>query len=406
MKKSTASVVADIKREGFSGKFYFLMKTCLSIFLLVYVVRSGYLFKWLFVNGAGKGYFLPFLWLYAFVFLIYSIAFYQMRRVCKTYQVMALIFILAALPRIAVMCLNYYIPTNDFQNYLLFGQNAFSGNWGWVADKAAAYMYPTMGGIALFNGLIARLFSPTLIGFQTANIIMTSLISVVLYLLLEKTDRRVALLAAMLYALYPSNIVSTQITTNQHGATLFFLIAIYFFLAALQQDKSVKYILYLCLSVGLLVISNFIHPSVIVVKLALLCYSIILIIRQIQITHTIKSKTIGRLACATIVMMLGTSILTSAGLMVFKQAGIIHDTRGINHLYKVVVGLNFESGGMIRQNMDQQEIGALPYDEQARESWKRIGKRLSEPGKVVKLVLQKNQTAWFDRDSYFNVSVN
>ncbi len=173
-----------------------------------------------------------------------------------------------------IIAFNLYIPEDDFKNYLEYGQNLYYGNLDQVSHVIQGYQMPKMGGIAVFNGIISVLFSPTLTGFQIANCIITSITGGLIFLIAKDMHKKIAIIASLLWALYPSNIVSSQITTNHHASTMFAYLAVALYLYALKRmGKKSGYFLALLTGVAITV-SNFIHPSVIIFILAILFWSI------------------------------------------------------------------------------------------------------------------------------------
>ncbi len=218
------------------------------IFLIPFLIYDGGLLS-IFEDDGTKGNFYSLLWLYLALCIIYC--FIGKKFISKMRSDLGIaisIFLLTAMPRLILLSKQIYIPTKDFDRYLNFGIDMYNGNYAAVADQIAVHSMPGMGGLAIWNGIIAKLFSPTLFGFQIANVVMVSLIAVLLYLLLKSYNKNVAIIAALLFALYPSSIVSTQITTNPHGAILLFLLAILCYQKAIMQQKMGQCICYTCIT--------------------------------------------------------------------------------------------------------------------------------------------------------------
>ena len=167
---------------------YYILAFGFGIMIILFLVDDIRRFGWLPLRLAneswfGNSYFLVFFWAFLFIFVIYGSIFVKLYRWKSEFKIISVIFLLAAIPRLLLVFLNFefYIPTSDFLHYFNFGRWALEGNYEAIAARVARYRLPMMGGLALYNGLIARIFSPTIVGFQISNVITTSLISVFIY---------------------------------------------------------------------------------------------------------------------------------------------------------------------------------------------------------------------------------
>lgn len=312
----------------------------------------------------------------------------------------ALLFVLCALPRLAVLLLQYYIPTNDFANYLLYGQCFVQGDFAPAADLIANYyQMPKMGGLVVFNGLLMELFGASLTGLQVANILLTSGICLALYHLVKPLHGQAAWVAALLWMVYPSNIVSTQIPTNHHGAVLFFLLGLLCYQRLLQCERWAQIVL-LAVAAGVcLTVSNLIHPSVIVVQLSILCFTVLAVGYYAQRRHLLCRQNQKLLAAVLLIFLTGS--LTQQLCMEQLQAKqVITDDKEISVLFKLVLGFNRERGGSYVED-DYVYIRSLPEAEQAQACLELLRQRLERPLDAVLFMLQKTDAAWFQRDGYF-----
>lgn len=347
----------------------------------------------LIVNGAERGYFLPLFWIYVLIVSILSL-FYKKKLLSKNnLQICSSIFVFAIIPRLILCIFNFYIPTSDFKAYLEYGINIYNGNYDNVADIIASYKLPTMGGLAVFNGFFAHIFSPTLLGLQIANCVMTSCICVMLYVILKNYNHSVAAIAAFLYIIYPSNIISSQVTTNHHGATLFALISMYLYLRALEDNVSRKWIILALTSGAMMTVSHFFHPSSIVFILSLFFYSILILQKLVRS----YKKNILCLA----IFLFSFYGLYHLGIMALNQNGIIKSTDQVSMLSKIVVGLNQDSRGRYNAE-DVQFIKSLTDENEFAEYFSVITERIKDPGALIQLILEKTDYTWFSGDSYMS----
>ena len=316
-----------------------LLRILLALFLVSGLIffESSKIFIDLIFNAARKGFFLPLLWIYIGIVLIYSLLYTKIKLWTNEKKVQISIFALAMIPRF-IFCVNsIFIPVDDFKNYLLYGQYMYFGQYKKIADIIANYNMPKMGGIAIFNGLISSLFSPQLIGFQIANCIITSLICVFIYMISRRMSKEVGLGAALIFALYPSNIISTQITTNHHAATLMALIGIVFFLKAMENRENSKGYLYILFLSIFFTVSNFIHPSVIIFILSIFLYLLIFILNSKPISASSLKELIKRCISYCLIFITVYSLLTNISINAFYKIGIIKTKDEIPVLFKVVM---------------------------------------------------------------------
>lgn len=195
------------------------------IYLLIYLFMVIFFVYGLTLTNSGKetistlknlekqGYVLLYVWGYICIFLLL----FKMRKKLVSMEKKDFLFfliILASILRLVVMFQNHYIPTNDFKWYYDAGVHLAGGDKAFVHEFLARYNIAKFGGLAVFMGIIAKLFSVKLIGFQTANIVITVLICIFIYLMIEDYNKKSAIIASILFAIYPENIISTQITTN------------------------------------------------------------------------------------------------------------------------------------------------------------------------------------------------
>lgn len=267
------------------GKVIKAVNIFLRIFLAsilfwgLFLSGQAKILKDLITHSARKGYFLPLFWCYICITISVLIITKKIWVSKSNKQIFGILFLAAFVPRMIVIAFNLYVPVNDFKNYLEYGQNLYYGNLGKVSSVIQGYQMPKMGGLAVFNWIISILFSPTLAGFQIANCVVTSLTGAMIFLIGKNYHRKIAITASLLWALYPSNIVSSQITANHHASTMFAYLAILFYLYALIFINKKRGYFFALLAGVVIAISNFIHSSVIIFILAILFWSMCLIMK-------------------------------------------------------------------------------------------------------------------------------
>lgn len=168
------------------------------------------------------------------------------------------LFFLAFGVRFWVAMLLNYTPTNDFDNYYILGK-AFSAHDFSITQKiVSGYRIPYFGGIAVFYGSLFKLFGTSRLTLTVINCVLSSLVCLSIYWVAYELNERYAFTAGLLYAIYPTSILSSVVNTNQHGSTLFYLTGIALIMRYTKQKKVMTLI------VGGIIFSlgQFLHPSI------------------------------------------------------------------------------------------------------------------------------------------------
>lgn len=374
------------------------------IYLLIYLFMVIFFVYGLTLTNSGKetistlkdlekqGYVLLYVWGYICIFLLL----FKMRKKLvsmKKKDFLFFLIILASIPRLVVMFQNHYIPTNDFKWYYDVGVHLVDGDKAFVHEFLARYNIAKFGGLAVFMGIIAKLFSVKLIGFQTANIVITVLICIFIYLMIEDYNKKSAIIASILFAIYPENIISTQITTNHHGAILFTLISIFCLAKAEHRHKYI-----FCILGGVaLAISDLIHPSISVPIVAILCYGIV--------GGGVKKSGYLRIKNCLLILLCYV-IAINMSFTMLKAGGILeNNTKNPSpslHLGKIVTGFNHETRGMWSQE-DTTTVSNLTGEEKRAWQETQIKERIfDKPFKdILSLMRDKIDIVWFQKGSYF-----
>lgn len=371
---------------------------------IIFILLFGGLFLAIFIDdgfakysillSSKNGYFKFYLSIYLLLVFLFGYIYFKFIRNCSKKTLLIYIFFLAFIPRIIICLQENYVPMSDFNNYFNFGLNFYYGNFSEIARIVSMYGLPSFGGLALFNGLIMKLFSPTLWGLQLGNCIMTSFICIVIFGILNIYNYKAALIGAFLYAVYPSNIVSSQVTTNHHGTTLFAYIAIYLFLRMIKsEENSNKKDIILSVIIGLfLTISNFFHPSAVIYVLAISFFSFLFYIKN----NKLLKKYLLCVGSIIITFILASNVFIYA----LNNYGIISSTETAPILSKFVVGLNVENAGKYDSEI-YSNFNSLNESEQLELTVDVVTDAVVHPVRTLKLFIEKGYIGWFSSDSYF-----
>lgn len=319
-----------------------------------------------------------------------------------------LLFMIAFILRLCTLFFSRYTPTNDFANYLngacYFTENGFPGG---LYESLDSYGIPEFAGLAIINGSLLNIFSPTLFGMQILNSVYTSGICVFIYELGKKLDIRAGVAAAAFYTFYLAGLLSVQITTNTHGAAFFLLLSIILFDHAKNCEIVKKRFCWAVLCVVCLAISNYYHPSALIGVCAYIVYIIgctfsdaLRSERVKKSAMTIYERTVRSNVVLVIFIVVVYFVLSTVPLTWLRNSGFIKYPEKNIVLVKTLLAFNIDTyGGYSQEDMDI--VSAYPQEEQDAVCIRMIQERIREPRKVMKLFLDKTKLAWFGGDNYF-----
>ena len=187
----------------------------------------------------------------------------------------AVIFLIALAPRLTLALLQPYTPTNDFSCYWDMGAALLQGDPSVTAHYVNHYQILEYAGLGVVSAAMQFISGGTMIGYQILLTLVTSITTVLIYQIGKRFHLYVGIIAALLYALYPSNIVMTQVFTNQHLATLLALLSLLFFLKGMQSRTILHAILYGGAAGLLLLFSQYTHSSTLATRIAFAVYAIL-----------------------------------------------------------------------------------------------------------------------------------
>lgn len=307
------------------------------------------------------------------------------------YKISVFLFVFSFLLRIIVAFLYSPVPVSDFDFYYHVGEWFVRGDYSAIADRIAQYQIPSFGGLALLNTFLTGLFSHELLGQQVANAFMTSLSCVCIFYIGKRIKRNIGIAGAVIYALYPSNIIMTQVCTNQHGASLMYLLAALCVFEVKKSNTVKKRILYSVLTGVCTSFGYFFHPSAIIVILTMVCWSIICILQD-------GRGEWKRHAADFAIVLVTYIVIIKLAIMCFLRIGIISSTETPPILPRLAIGLNQETIGQWSADDLQAIAEAEDKDEFAKQL---IAERIKEPIKVLDLYWKKINILLFSQDGSF-----
>ena len=348
-------------------------------------------------NETGTFIILPIL-IFISVILLSFFIYKYMLKINRGFIIIIVLFLFALSLRLTLASFTTISPDavwggGDFVNYINYSKWFINGEFDRIAVSASAYQLPSFGGLAILNGIIGILFSPSASGFQIANCIMTSVSAILLYQLGSLYNKKVGLISSLLFIIYPANIVMTGIPTNQHGAIMMSLLGFLILIKSTSNSFAWKKIILIICSACSFVISNYFHPSSIINILAILCFTLVLL-------PTFKKN--KQIIISTCCVVISYFILINLFNFTLVKVGFLNDTKEASIKTKIVVGLNSDHYGMWNQGDVDMMFNTDDTDAEVDKAMNdKIIERLSDPKKMINLFIQKGVIVWFSMEDTF-----
>jgi hypothetical protein len=322
----------------------------------------------------------------ALIFAVFLLSFKFLFRIEKIIIIATVIFMVAFGIRFLLLNIFPYNIISDFDYYYSLGINFAEGNYEYVTGS----YIKSFAGMAVLYGAWMKIFGTSVFVAQIGNVVITSLSCVFIYLIGLRYEKRVGIIAGLLFAIYPANWFATMIITNQNGSVLFSLIGLFFVDKALTSSHTKRAILLAVLGSLSFVVSYYLHATIIVMLIAIACFSFV---RFIRIRKN-KGKSIRLIVvCAiTVVMTLSSTSIISD--YVFVKAGLLPENmHSLPTAHAFVAGTNFESSGTYNTE-DASFATSASSDEQI----KLVLSRISQVERLPRLFFNKGQILWLHPD--------
>ena len=383
----------EIHLDNMQKGIYFIFRVIAAVFMMIFFVMTIIMYPHNTTNFALEGILLITAAVGVACFLTFV-----MQKQKNMWLDIAIIFILALLPRIILALKFQTIPYSDFEWYYKAGAAMAQGEL-YHPDLLEFYSrYNSLvTGIPYAYGAIGAIFGTSIFSFQIGFSVITSFIVVMVYLIGKQIQRNIGLLAALLYAFYPGNIMAAQVFTNQHFSILFILVAFYLiFLSVKKVDQRpvLSVVLGLLGAVGI-TCARLILPNTPVMVASAIIYLAIFTIVQLK-------KWKSRLVMLVIVLFI-IVLPTVGSRLLFNQAvnmGWITKqgaTAGVNYTGKIVVGINPETRG--GYSYDFYNMSAIK-DERERSLYQKelLQERISSPQLLLNTLYGKTRNMWASPD--------
>ena len=331
-----------------------------------------------------------------FIFLIVAAAaIYQHLKDKKAPYIAFIIFICALIPRVLTIASFRYFPFSDNLTYFRLGLLLREGDLDAVAATSAAFHDPSsIAGLSVLNGILSSIFTPTVIGMQIANAFMTSLICVVVFFIGKEYDKRVGIVAGLLFTIYPANIFMGLTTTNEHGAVLFIMLGILLLCLALKHKH--RWGIFLSASIFSFCLGHYFKSSTTLIALLALGFTATFVL--------ILKLTTGNRVKHTLLIFssffLGLFALIFVCNNVMLHFGLINSTDRRPAIVTFIKGFNEDTLGMWNA-----EDAILVQESSPKEALDIIVSRIKNNKNLPRFFYQKAQISWLYRDCAFSWTI-
>ena len=313
-----------------------------------------------------------------------GILLYISKKTENTYLLMlSIIFFVALALRILFLHIWPIVPTSDFADTYEAAKQLAQvplESYRDVIKESYSYYYTTWSMhvpfILLKTGIV-KLFGS---GYYALQVIFSifSALSCALTAAIGRHmfGKRVGVVAGAIMALLPLHLLFSGVLSNQHIATFFFLLAIYFLVA----DSSRKRIYSIILAAVSACISQLIRPEMLIFVIAVLCY---FFYTEIITKNTVWLERVKHFLLYGIMFAGVYFLLLSSANFSLLQSGIIASPITSTSIeYKVATGLNAETLG----TWSEADFALANNPEALR---KLIAERVENPLQVASLMVQK-----------------
>ncbi|MDT1957039.1 hypothetical protein [Carnobacterium divergens] len=364
-----------------------------SLFLLVsLIIVWSILFNWSIYYSTD--YYLNILGVIGIIVLLIGIL-YLTRKMKGSYFI-GLLLLIAFSVQLFWIIYSKVEPISDFSYMLNGAKHLANGNFQAVKADDYFFWYTTQLGYPVFEALIIKFSSGSLITLQLMNSLF---ILGTIYLIYDSgkncINEQAGRIASLFYASYIGLFIMVPVLTNQHSSAFFIFLGLRLLIHPnFKRTLWMRGLVGLCLAVG-----NILYPIGILFLISIFLYIVFYMgISEGGISVIDKLKSIG--------MVIGVYLLT---LFVFSVAllGLGISNHSIQHYdnnWKFVLGLNQETNGQYSLTDFETLLPsylARDEEEHTKIEKKLIQERLNQPKEVVELIVNKTLYMWgMPNDSY------
>jgi hypothetical protein len=306
-------------------------------------------------------------------------------------RTITVLFVVTFAVRIIAISVTDIIPTGDPEVYYSYAVNFYNGDFDAIASNVYVRTAPSYTITALMYGILGILFGPTIVGIQIGLSIVASISAVFIFLIGNRFSKRVGIIAAFLFAFYPSGVFSVIDMYNSNGSVMFMLIGIYLLLKGYGAEKPVKSLI--CAGIAFCA-AYYCHPSLAVSLMTVTLYTVSLILclwknrkkrKKIIINYAILMFTI----MITLTAVNWTVIPNLAAPPYSSNQGVNRDQPSPSGLiYQGYVGMRYDTLGQWAP--DNGEKNTEIY-------YKKTVERITDFEKIPSLLFGKMNILWLNQ---------
>lgn len=281
------------------------------------------------------------------------------------------------------------LPASDFlayQSYAYYFSNGF-----YISYDPTYTVFPFKIGYPIALSILYRITGIDINAAKALNIILSVASALLLYHIgRQMLDKKAGKIAALMFAVWPAQIIFTSVLAAEHIFLVFFLLSIYF-LVKLKSKQILRYeILYAALTGVSITASQFFRP----VSLIMFPVAAVYIFIICEHSGTIPKKA-GRKLLLFGVIVLGYFISLYSLNMAVEPVTSIDITRSSPGM-SMLIGTNFESGGTYNKD-DAGFVSKYGYDYEKVHSAAldtAISRIREKPAEFAGLVVKKYGIVW------------
>ena len=330
-----------------------------------------------------------------FFILLLFLSIYSLVKAFGKYEILTVVLIAFFLRIIFYFtCAHDVLPWNDFALYIDAAFSLHKGDLSLI--RSFKDTFPYLQSFICWESIIAALFGENLTIFHILDCLYTSAICAIIYYIAKRIDKEVGLISAVLFAIWPSNIMFSSILSCQHIATLVYLSSLYVLIRGHERERSAKEEYLYHIAVGLLLgLGQLFHSISSVILIAVLMTMIFTVVK--------KEKFIRSITCMLLVIISYLLLVTTFDYYAYVKG--YRDTWPVeNDLnYKFAIGLNLPDISGKSNSTIRGEYFAL--DENGRKEYIQeiIKTNIKMPRQTFERFMDKLKTQWtgYDRPYYY-----
>lgn len=223
------------------------------------------------------------------------------------------------------------------------------------------------------------------------NVFLSMLSLVLIYKISNRiSDKKSAQIITTLYAFFINTILYNSVLSNQHIFSFIILLVFDLFFEEKIKNKFFK----MFIVAVLLAIANLFRPESIIIIVSLICYMLYnLIVKKDNLKDT----------CIKFLILIATYVFfTQIPMLVLNKTGVIENKSITSSLYKVVIGLDYDSNGRWSKKGYDEYSSYTEKSDLRKYEIDTIKERVKTP-RIFKLFFIKTNIFWNEFEDYWTL---